>query len=77
MEIARLMAVRDDIAEALCIGDIAVVEPDDDMAVAMRSSVRTGPQVTQKPFGLIYKNGIYIRRGLACRSLAPQAQPAQ
>jgi hypothetical protein len=71
------MNARDDIFDALSSGDIAAIAPTDPKALAIKRAVHTGPQVTQKPFGPIYEHGIYIRRGLACRSLAPQAQPAQ
>jgi len=39
--------------------------------------VHTRAEVTQKPFGPSYSDGIYIPRGLAYRALASQAQPAQ
>jgi len=68
VEIARILGTRDDIAQGISMGQVAVVGPDDDLAASIKSVVHTGAGVSNMPIGPSYALGNYIEKGLIYRA---------
>ncbi len=77
VEIARILGARDDIAQGISMGQVAVVGPADDLASAIKSVIHTGPGVSYQSIGPSFVLGNYIEKGFVYRARDKSIQALQ
>lgn len=71
VEIAGLIAGREDISREISMGDITMARPTDAIVGALRALVHTDRSVSHMRLGPVSANGVYFEDGLVYRALDP------